>query len=158
MEKSQNLLNTFLQKSAGYHNLMPAALTFQAEIRSGTQHLPLFASAGMLLFQSHHVSNIDVHLSILQQYNTRSANLYHKSFSLPPAKPAPREHFNPRFGPHLQEVRTFSPHKFPTRKSFTTPRNSLSRLLGPIPSTELAASPSTLAYPCFLAMPSARNT
>lgn len=76
-EKSQNLLNIFFQKSAGYHNLMSAASAFQTKIRSGTQDLPFLASTGMLLFQSHHVSHIDVHFSILQSKPLLSTLLRH---------------------------------------------------------------------------------
>ena len=60
------MLRIFFHHFAGYHDLVSASQTFQAEICSHTKDLPLLTAAGMAFFQCYDISYfIDkIHVSL----------------------------------------------------------------------------------------------
>jgi hypothetical protein len=52
------LFHIFFKFTSGHHDLMPAALTFNSDIRSGSDYFPYLASARMLLFHLNQISRL----------------------------------------------------------------------------------------------------
>ena len=52
------LFHIFFKFASGHHNLVPAALAFDPDIRSCPDHFPYLASARMLLFHLNQISKL----------------------------------------------------------------------------------------------------
>ena len=52
------LFHIFFKFTSGHHDLMPAALAFDPDIRSGPDYFPYLASARMLLFHLNQISKL----------------------------------------------------------------------------------------------------